>query len=122
MTDLVLTPELKLEIDREQAMSEQQEQFHYFASTVYNWTVADTKEEALQRLAVAIGQNMLRKIKKRTGFGVEVQVVKVLLPLSASYLIDRYLPSVDSSGKPVPTEPVVFGYLDHKGVFTKIDG
>ena len=72
--------------------------FHFYASCVYNWAVAETPAEALAKLAADIGADTIKRGVAQNG-GLTCFVVKVHAPIEASYQINFYLPvGVKTSG------------------------
>ena len=64
---------------------------HYFASTAFNWAVAPTRKEALEKVAKAAGTDMMRRQVSVNG-GLYVWSCKVNAPQSATYGIVNYAP------------------------------
>jgi hypothetical protein len=72
--------------------------FHYYASCVYNWAVADTPASALARLAEDIGEDTIERAVAQNG-GLTCFVIKVHAPIEAEYKINFYQPvGVKTSG------------------------
>lgn len=65
-------------------------QFHYFASSVANWNVADTMGEVIKRQTRADKQMMGSHFSKIT-----FDIYRVPLPLDAHYKINHYQPVVE---------------------------
>lgn len=63
-------------------------QEHWYATTVYDWVTADTKEAVIKKLARASGSMIAR-----TQRGLSATVCCVELPQAAHYSISEYLPS-----------------------------
>lgn len=61
---------------------------HWYASTVYDWITAATKEQVIKKLARISGSMITR-----TERGLSAVVCRVELPERAHYRISEYLPS-----------------------------
>lgn len=88
---------------------------HYYATNVYGWVTAPTKEKALAGLVRYLGDSMWKSAKRSEHKGMPVHVVRVDLPEKAHYSIIGYLPHAITKedgvnearkGEPVPMGPV----------------
>lgn len=59
---------------------------HWYAATRFDWVVADTKENAIKKLARISDTETMKH------GGVEALVCKVNLPVKAHYQINEHLP------------------------------
>lgn len=66
---------------------------HYYATTVYGWSTAGTKEKALAKLVTYLGDSIWKSAKRSKDKGLTAHVVRVDLPEKAHYSISEYLPS-----------------------------
>lgn len=64
---------------------------HYYASTAFDWAVADTRAEAIARVAKSAGSDGIKRQVKANG-GLYVWSCRVELPQSATYTITSYAP------------------------------
>lgn len=90
------------------AKTQPEQNYHFFASTAFNWAIGLTRKEALAKLAKDVGAGIIAKQVKAHG-GLYVWTCKVLTPIAQTYDINHYAPSyltVDgkSTGVRVPTE------------------
>lgn len=65
--------------------------YHYYASTALSWAVADTREEAIKRVARDAGADIIRANVKAHG-GLYAESCRVELPIAAPYEIRMYMP------------------------------
>ena len=63
---------------------------HYYASTCYGWATAATRDEAIKKVARAVGVSMM---KRHRPDGVLTVVCRVDLPEVAHYSISEYIPN-----------------------------
>jgi len=70
--------------------NKKEQQYHYFASTVFNWVTADTRKEAIEKVARAGGRDTKRIITNQGS--MYAWSCKVPLPQSAHYEIRFYSP------------------------------
>lgn len=61
---------------------------HYYASCLYGWATAPTKDAAIKGLARSVGSGVI----KSSNGGVRAIVVRVDLPEKAHYTINDYVP------------------------------
>lgn len=67
---------------------------HYFASTAYGWSRADTRAEAIAKVARQAGSGFFKGVKGRPAPTLYVWTCKVNAPKDAVYSIDFYMPTV----------------------------
>ena len=93
--------------------------FHYYATCFAAWAVADTKEQALKRLAADVGSGIIKRALK-SGDGLPATVCRVELPQAAHYSINEYMPSKITKedgvnearkGEPVPLSEIEPVYI-----------
>ena len=65
---------------------------HYFASCLYGWVTAPTKEAAIKSLARYVGTSVITRARKSSNGGMCAVVVRVDLPEKAHYTINEYVP------------------------------
>ena len=81
-------------------------EYHWYATTCFDWVCADTREAAIKKLARVSG-SMVKGC-------LEALVCKVNLPIKAHYRIEEYLPvGVDRE----PAKRIKI--LDNRGKFTE---
>lgn len=71
---------------------------HYFASCVFGWAVATTREEALEKCLNQFRTDIKRIVlnrQKEGSPGFYMWSCKVPLPIEAHYSIDWFAPQVD---------------------------
>lgn len=71
--------------------AEPEQQHHFFASTAFNWAVAPTRREAVEKVARAAGAAIIKGNVKAHG-GLYVWTCRVDVPQSARYTIANYAP------------------------------
>ena len=64
---------------------------HYYASTAFNWAVAQTRKEAIESVARMAGADII-KINVKNHGGLYVWSCRVLMPESTHYSIHAYAP------------------------------
>ncbi len=82
---------------------------HFFASTAFDWAIAETRQEAINRVAKAAGASVIKAQGVNGGLYVwtcEVPCAKD----SRHYSINHYAPEfyLDDEGKPDQSQPVDF--------------
>lgn len=65
---------------------------HYYASCVYGWVTAPTKEAAIKGLARYVGTSVIKQARKSSNGGMFAVIVRVDLPEKAHYTINEYMP------------------------------
>ena len=65
---------------------------HYYASCVYGWVTAPTKEAAIKGLARFVGSSIIARARESSSGGLYAIVVRVDLPEKAHYSIKEYKP------------------------------
>lgn len=89
---------------------------HYYATNVYGWVTASTKEGALGKLVRYLGDSMWKEAKRSKRKGMRVSVVRVDLPEKAHYSIMGYLPHTitkeDGVNETRKGEPVPMGRVE----------
>jgi hypothetical protein len=68
--------------------------FHYYASSIWGWVVADSREEVIKRLAVTMGSSLIKRAKAAGYAGPAFGVCRVELPQTAHYTISNYMPAL----------------------------
>lgn len=82
---------------------------HYYATSVYGWSVGESPKDALADLARSTGAATIKASVKHNG-GLLVNVCKVHAPMSSHYDIDNYVPvGIETS------ELVQYRIVDVKG-------
>ena len=71
--------------------TETKQQHHFFASTAFGWSVAPTRQEAIDNLARLAGAEQIKLQVKANG-GLYVWSCKVLTPQDQNYTINWYMP------------------------------
>ena len=96
---------------------------HYYATTVYGWATAPTKEKALAKLVTYVGDSIWKSAKRSEHKGMPVHVVRVDLPEKAHYSISGYLPNTitkeDGVNEARKGERVPMGEVERVIVTTK---
>lgn len=93
-------------------------EFHYFASTAFNWATASTRAEAIAKVAQDLGADQIkRSIKHAECKGVYTWTCRVDAPGDTPYSINMYAPVgvprsaamefsiVNTKGHCIPLEP-----------------
>lgn len=99
---------------------------HYYATTVFGWAVAPTREEAIASVARQAGSDIIKRNLKPNG-GLYCWSCRVGMPQADHYTINEYTPEfIIRDGKPtkerVPVSKVIEANIQNtKGHLVLID-
>jgi hypothetical protein len=105
---------------RKTPVTPNEQQHHYYGSSVYNWATGPTRAAVLEALARSAGDRIIKAAAKSEDRGLFAETHRVELPESATYTITSFRPGfITRNGEPTK-EPVPRGaYQEHRIVNMK---